>query len=230
MRKIALAFLLVMVVGVAQGATTIYDIQTGAVAENSLVTPCNVVVTAVTDNGVFVAEAPFGEYNGIWIYTGSTDPHGMVPGDEVCICGEYKEYYDLSEIDIVAAGLYGSMIKVGTQTIPTPSYVTAAELAADSEPWESCAVTIIDGMVVSEIGSYGEWTALALDGTPVAFDDYWYDASTVAVEDCYANATGIWFYGYGIFKLEAYVDGIEMSDCYVATEDVTFGAIKSMYR
>lgn len=229
MKRIALAFLILMVAGVAQG-TAIYDIQTGAVDENSLVTPCDVVVTAVTDNGIFVAEAPYTEYNGIWVYTGSDEPHGMVAGDVVCICGEYVEYYDLSEIDVVAAGLYGSVVKVGTQAIPAPSYVTAADLAADGEPWESCVVTIIDGMIVNEVHSYGEWSALALDGTEVRFDDFWFDAATVEVDQCYNNATGVWYYGYGNFKLEAFADGIELTDCYVSTQEVTFGNIKALYR
>ncbi len=229
MKKIALAFLLIMVAGVAQG-TAIYDIQTGAVDENTLVTPSDVVVTAVTDNGIFVAEAPYSEYNGIWVYTGSDEPHGMVAGDVVSICGEYVEYYDLSEIDIVAAGLYGSLVKVGTQDIPAPSYVLAADLAADGEPWESCVITITDGMLVEEILSYGEWTALATDGTPVMFDDYWFDAETVEVDHCYNNATGVLFYGYGNFKLEAFADGIELTDCLVATDVVTFDSMKSLYR
>lgn len=229
MKKIALALLLVLVAGAAQ-AVTIADIQMGLVEENSLVNPCDVVVTAVHYNGVFVAEAPYGEYNGIWVYMGSDDPIDLIAGDVVCICGEYKEYYDLSEIDVPAAGLYGSVLKVDTQEVPIPTSLTAAELAADPEPWESCAVTINDGMMVSEIGDYGEWTALAMDGTPVMFDDYWYDAETVMVDDCYNEATGIWFYGYGAFKLEAYADGIEVVDCYVATDEVSFGAVKALYR
>ncbi len=229
MKKIALAFLVILIAGVAQG-TAIYDIQTGAFPEGDLATPCEVVVTAVTDNGIFVAEAPYGEYNGIWVYTGSNEPHGMVAGDIVCICGEYKEFFDLSEIDIVAAGIYGSLIKVGTQTVPTPSNVTAADLAADSERWESCAITITDGMTVEEIHSYGEWTAAAQDGNPVRFDDFWYDASTVLLGDCYDSATGIYYYSYGDFKLEAFEDGIVVVDCSVSTEDVTFGAVKALYR
>ncbi len=229
MKKIALALLFVMVAGVAFGATAISDIQTGVIAENSLVTPCNVVVTAVTYNGVFVAEAPYGMYNGIWVYTGSTEPHGMVPGDVVCICGEYKEYYDLSEIDIVSAGLYGSLLKVGTQEIPAPSLVTAADLAADGEPWESCVVTIVDGMIVTELHDHGEWSADA-EGVPVRFDDFWYDAASVALDECYNSATGVWYYSYSNFKLEPFVDGISIVDCLVDVENVAFGAMKSMYR
>ena len=229
MKKIALAFMVILIAGVAQG-TTIYDIQTGAFPEGDLATPCDVVVTAVTDSGVFVAEAPYGEYNGIWVYTGSDEPHGMVAGDIVCICGEYKEYFDLSEIDIVAAGLYGSLVKVGTMEVPTPTLITAAELAADSEPWESCAVTITDGMTVDEVLDFGEWTAAALDGTPVRFDDYWYDSSTVMLGDCYNSATGIYFFSFGNFKLEAFEDGIDIVDCSVPTDDVTFDAVKALYR
>ena len=229
MKKIALAILVILAASAVQ-ASSIYDIQTGAFPEGNLSTPCNVVVTAVTDNGIFVAEEPYGEFNGIWVYTGNDEPHGMVPGDVVCICGEYKEYFDLSEIDIVSAGIYGSLIKVGTQAVPTPTPLTAAELAANSENWESCAVTVIDGMSVSELLSFGEWNATAEDGNVVRFDDIWYPSDTVVVGDCYDSATGIYFYSYGNFKLEAYEDGIDVVDCSVPTEEVTFDAVKALYR
>ncbi len=229
MKKIVLAVLVILIAGVAQG-TSIYDIQTGLIPEGDLVSPCDVVVTAVTDNGIFVAEAPYSEFNGIWVYTGSDEPHGMVAGDVVCICGEYTEYFDLSEIDVATAGLYGSLVKVGTQDVPTPSIVTAAALVADGEPWESCAVTIPDGMIVDELLDFGEWTVVALDGSPVRFGDQWYDPTTVMVDDCYDNATGIYFYSFGEFKLEAFEDGIAVIDCTVATENVSFSAVKALYR
>jgi hypothetical protein len=233
MKKIALACLFVLLAtgASAQDPTTIYDIQMGAVAEGSLVNPCEVVVTAVTYNGIWVAEAPYGAYNGIWVYMGSSDPIDLVPGDIVCVCGEYKEYYDLSEIDIPAAGLYGSVLKTGEMAVPMPSFVTAAELAADGEPWESCAITVTDGMEVTEAPStYGEWSATALDGSVVMFDDVFYDDSTVMLGDCYNSATVILTYSFGAFKLLAYADGIEVTDCGVDTEDATLSSIKALYR
>ena len=227
---------LLLVAGTAMGqvpSETIIGIQTGLVPENSLVTPCESVVTAVLYNGIFIAEAPYGAYNGIWVYTGSDPYHGFEVGDVVCVCGEYKEYYGLSEIDIVAAGIYGSVLKTGTMPVPAPSYVTATDLLDPvvAESWESCVVTIVDGMFVTDISlGYGEWMASALDGAPVQFDDFWYDFDTVGLDDCYNNATGIYYYSFSAFKLEPFVDGIELTDCAVDNEEVTFGAMKALYR
>lgn len=229
MKKIALAFLLVMVAAAAQ-ATTIYDIQAGNVAENTLVTPCDVVVTAVTYNGIWVAEAPYGAMNGIWVYMGSNDPIDFVPGDIVCICGEYKEYYDLSEIDIVSAGMYGSVVKTGSMDVPMPSYVTAAELAADSEPWESCVITVTDGMSITGLpNQFGEWQVTALDGNMLIFDDIFYDSSLVVLDECYNNATGVYHYTYGEFKLEVFEDLMPVV-CTVSTDAVAFDQVKALYR
>ena len=230
MKKIALVCLFVLV-ATSASAGVIHDIQTGLAAEGTLQTPCDVTVVAVAYNGIWIAEAPFGAFDGIWVYMGSDDPIDLIPGDIVCICAEYKEYYDLSELDVVSAGLYGSVLKTGTSTVPAPSYVTAAELAADGEPWESCAITIVDGMeVTGEASSYGEWYATALDGNEIMFDDIFYDASTVAMGDCYNNATGILHYNYSNFKLEAFADGIELTDCSVDTDEATMSAVKALYR
>jgi hypothetical protein len=230
MKKIVLATLLILVAASAN-AGVIHDIQTGLVDTGTLVTPCDAVVVAVAYNGIWVAEAPYGAFDGIWVYMGSSDPIDFVAGDVVCICGEYKEYYDLSEIDIVAAGLYGSVVRTGSATVPMPSYVTAAELAADSEPWESCAITVVDGMeVTTEPSSYGEWFATAQDGNEVMFDDIFYDDTTVVLGQCYDNATGILNFNFGAFKLEAYADGIAVVDCTVDTEDKTLSSVKALYR
>jgi len=230
MKKIALACLFIIVAASAY-AGTIHDIQTGLVDTGTLQTPCDVTVVAVTTNGVWVAEAPFGAFDGIWVYMGSDDPITLVPGDIVTICAEYKEYYGLSELDVVSAGLYGSVLKTGTGTVPVPSFVTAAEIAADGEPWESCAITVVDGMEVTDPDlGFGEWEATAIDGTVVRFDDIFYDQTTVALGDCYNNATGILHYSYSNFKLEAYVDGIALTDCEVDTEDATLSSVKALYR
>jgi hypothetical protein len=230
MKKIALACLF-LIVAAGANAGVIHDIQTGLVDTGTLQTPFGVVV-AVYTNGIWIAEEPYGAYDGIWVYMGSADPITVVPGDYVAVCGEYKEYYDLSEIDVVAAGLYGSVLNMNTpMAVPTPSFVSAADLAADPEPWESCAITITNGMSVTTApSSYGEWYATTLDGHEIMFDDFWYDDTTVAVGDCYNNATGIWHFAYGAFRLEAYADGISLVDCNVDTETSTLSSLKALYR
>ena len=231
MKTVVIAILLLIAAtgAFAQG-TSIYDIQTGAVAEGTLVTPRG-VVTGVTANGFFVAEAPYDAWRGIWVYSPG---HTMVAGDDVQLCGVYAEYYGLSEVDIVAAGLYGSVLKMGTLPVPAPNVVNAADIwngGADAEAWESCMILVQDGMEVTVAPSaYGEWYATALDGTEVMFDDFWYDTSLVALMQCYNNATGILNFTFSDFKLEAFADGIPIVNCTVPTDRVTFGGLKALYR
>lgn len=234
MKSIVMAMLLLLLASAAFGqATPIYDIQTGVHAEGSLLTPRG-VVTGVMPHGFFVAEAPYDAYRGLWVYTGETPPHGMVPGDEVQLCGVYEEYYGLTELNIPAAGWYGSVLKVGTLPVPEPNIVSAADIYVDpvlAEPWESCIITIKDGMQVTVLpDQYGEWYAEALNGTTVMFDDYWYDTGQVQIMQCYDNATGILNYSFGNFKLEAFADGIPIVNCTVPGESVSFGALKALYR
>ncbi|MFN2371060.1 MAG: hypothetical protein ABR506_07895 [Candidatus Krumholzibacteriia bacterium] len=222
--------LLVVATGAFAQGSSIYDIQTGLIAEGTLVTPRG-VVTGVTANGFFVAEAPYDAWRGIWVYSPG---HTSVPGDDVQLCGLYVEYYGLSEIDIVAAGLYGSVLKMGTLPVPAPNVVNAADVwngGADAESWESCMITVQDGMEVTALpNTYGEWFATALDGTEVMFDDYWYDESQVQLLQCYNNATGILNFSFGDFKLEAFADGIPIVDCAVPADAVTFSQLKALYR
>ncbi|MBE0567164.1 MAG: hypothetical protein IH621_14485 [Krumholzibacteria bacterium] len=222
--------LLVVATGAFAQGSSIYDIQTGLIAEGTLVTPRG-VVTGVTANGFFVAEAPYDAWRGIWVYAPA---HGMVPGDDVQLCGLYAEYFGLSEIDIVAAGLYGSVLKMGTLPVPAPNVVNAADIwngGADAESWESCMITVQDGMEVTALpNTYGEWFATALDGTEVMFDDYWYDDTQVQLLQCYNNATGILNFSFGNFKLEAFADGIPIVDCAVPAAPVTFSELKALYR
>lgn len=233
MKSFVMVTLMLLVASVAFGqATPIYDIQTGVYSEGSLVTPRG-VVTGVYGDGFFAAEAPYTEYRGIWVYSPG---HTMVPGDEVQICGLYTEYYGLSEIDVPAADIYGYLLKVGDLPIPEPNIVTAADIFVDedlAEPWESCMITIRDGMIVAtepDGGSHYEWFADALNGTPVMFDNFWYDTGLVALGQCYDNATGILNYSFGDFKLAPFADGIPVVDCAVPAEDMSFSTLKALYR
>lgn len=222
--------LLIIATGALAQGSSIYDIQNGLIAEGTLVTPRG-VVTGVTGNGFFVAEAPYDAWRGIWVYSPG---HTMMPGDDVQLCGVYAEYFGLSEVDIVAAGLYGSVLKMGVLPVPAPNVVSAADIWAggpDAEAWESCMVLVQDGMEVTTApNSFGEWFATALDGTEVMFDDFWYDDTQVALMQCYNNATGILTYSFSNFKLEAFADGIPIVDCTVPTEAVTFSDLKALYR
>jgi hypothetical protein len=234
MKKFALAVLLtsILTAGIAHACgMSIHDLQVNSPAEiGNLVTPCDAVVTAVRYNGFFCSQAPHGAWDGIWVYTGVAPT--VVEGDMVSICGEFKEYFDFTEIDVDAAGLYGYVLVTGSAPVPAPNYLSAAALMADPEPWESVMVTIVDGMEVPvgfDLG-FGEWTVVALDGTSLIFDDYWYDATQVMEGQCYNNATGIMVYSFGAFKLEPFVDGIEIVNCAVGVEQMSLGSVKALFR
>jgi len=222
MKRIAIALLIVLMAASAQAAT-IFDIQNGVFAEGDLVDLSGVVVTAVRSGGVYVAEAPYGPYNGIWCY----GQEGFVVGDVLDIVGgEYTEYYDLSEVLTADA----TVTLVGSGTVVEPYVVDAATLFGDPEPYESCLVKVSDGMMVSSIGDYGMWFADANDGTVVTFDDYFFDDTTVLVGDCYNSVVGIMDYSYSEWKLHPLEDGVELVDCTVATEAVNLESIKALYR
>ncbi len=229
MKRLAIVFALLLVTLGAQSvfavaAPTIFDIQNGVYAEGDTLTIENVTVVAVRYNGIWVAEAPYGAYNGIWVYMGSTT---NMPGDIVDVTGVYAEYYGLSELSSATVTVTGS------GPVPTPTVISAASLLADPEPWESCAITISDGMNVietSDVLGHGYWTCQMLDGSVVNFDDYFYDDTTVLLGQCYNNATGIWEYTWSQFRMEPYVDGYPLVDCVVDNEASSFGSVKSLFR
>jgi len=226
MKRIAIALLLVIIATAAQ-AVTIEDLQTGVVMPDSLASVSGVVVVAIntsSSNGYWIAEAPFGAYNGIYAYGPNAD---LLLGDVLDIVdGQYIEYYDLSELKT-----FDAIVTVtGTMAVPTPLTITAAALYADVEPYEGCVITITDGMTVTEILSYGQWMASTLDGMPIMFDDYMFDAATVMVGDCYNNVTGVVDFSYGEYKIHPLADGVALTDCTVATEELSFEGIKALYR
>ena len=226
MKRIAIVLLLTIIAASAVQATTIEDMQTGAVVVDDLASVSGVVVVAISDNsnGFWIAEAPYGAYNGIYAYGPNAD---VAVGDVLDIVdGQYTEYYDLSELKT-----FDAIITVtGTMTVPTPFMITAADLYADVEAFEGCAVTLVDGMTVTEILDFGMWSALTLNGETVLFDDYMFDETTVEVGQCYNSVKGIIDYSYSEYKLHPLADGVELTDCTVATDAVSFDSMKSLFR
>ncbi len=229
MRKLVIALVLLCTSSAFAGA--IYDLQFGGTyALNDEVTVEDAVVTGVRYNGVFINEQVNGPYTGVWVYTGVAP--GVAVGDLVDVKGLYKEYFDLTEIDVSAdlTGYLtfdsihlGSLVAVG---------MSIAALNADPEPWECGFIQITSGMMVTQILTYGEWEVESADapGQFLVMDDYWYDELTVTVGDCYLCAVGVLMYNFGIYKLEPFFENICLVDCSVGNEDMTFGQVKSLYR
>jgi hypothetical protein len=231
MKKLATVLMLTLIAAAAQ-AGVIADIQQGVYAEGDLVTVTDAIVTADGGNGVFITETPVGPYSGIWVYTDSD--HGLMAGDVVTVTGQYIEYYDLSEISVPDAGEDGAITVTDQTEVPAPYDLTAAEYLADQEAFESVMICITDGMQVTEApNQYGEWVAAEWNdpSLEIVFDDLLgYDDTTVEVGQCYNWACGVVYYSFGQFKLEAFVDGIEVVECTVPVEGNSLTELKGLFR
>lgn len=210
--------------------TTCFELNTGVVPVGTMVDILGgtVVVTSVRYNGFSCTDLVAGPYTAIWVYTGG-DPAVQIDDVVEILGGEYKEYYDLSEIDMTTFG--GTWMVVGTTPAPCITK-TAAELLADPEPWESHVITVCDGMtVISAPNSYGEWTAESYDsGAVLLHDDYFYDESQLAVGDCYMGEIGLWTYSFGTWRINPLAYGICIVDCTIPNETMSLGQVKSLYR
>jgi len=174
---------------------TIYDLQTGAVADGDPVTVVGWVMHDAVDNGFHVADSA-GAYNGIWVYTNNAT---MLEGDEVLLQGSYMEYYDLSEISVAAPSTDITLLDTGA-TIPAATSVTTADLAdsAVAETYEGVLVTV-SGVTVedSDLG-YNEWSI----DDDVVIDDYIFlYEGDLAEGGTFTSITGLLYYSYGAYKL-----------------------------
>ncbi len=210
-------------------AGTIVDVQTGTYLEGDRVTINGAVVTAVTDSGIFISEPVPGPNTGIWVYTGTG--HGLTPYLSVDITGFYEEYYGASEINVAADSL-GAVVNNGSGPSLSAYPVTVAQLNADPEAFESCFVIVTDGLYVTELGSYGEWTMESLDdpGELLIMDDFWEDPARFELGTCASSAIGIYWYSFGAFKLEPFAHGVCICDCAVDNEVSTFSQVKKSFR
>jgi hypothetical protein len=229
MKNLVTVLAIVLIAAVAN-AGVISDLQQGAFAEGDLIQVSNAVVTGAAFNGVFISELPVGPYSGVWVYLDSD--HGILDGDVVNVIGVYEEYFGLTEINVPAAAENGLIEVVGQQAVPAPVSLTMAELLIDPEIYESVPVCLTDGMSVLEApNDFGEWLVGSLESADeLLFNDYFYDDTTVELGQCYNSACGVLNYSFGAFKLEAYADGIDVTDCTVPVEGSSLTSIKGLFR
>ncbi|MGB0641295.1 MAG: hypothetical protein ACPGTU_18325, partial [Myxococcota bacterium] len=150
---------------------TIYDIQTGTVAEGSYVRISGAVVTSVSGSG-FNAQDPDlvsdPAYSGIYVYT-SSDP-GVARGDVVDVEGEVGEYYDWTQLQgdtvtVVTSAGTGDCDEEGSDPVISPTLLTVEE--AVSEAYEGVLVTLVDAVVTD--AAYD----CSVDGSSCADEDLW---------------------------------------------------------
>lgn len=230
MKRIAIVLAMVLLASAAS-AQTIYDMRTDAVPEGTPVQVANLIVTGFYYNGVFVSEAPYGEYNSIWVYMGSGAAAYPAQGDVIQVQGEFKVYNGLYEIDVTAGQWAGQ----GTAPLPAPIVVPASVLAdpATAAPYMCCLITVPDMIYSTTDGGYGEWYAADGAGNEFLMDNFWADQPVDELGEflpdaCFLSATGCLNYSYGNFKLAPFVDGLPA--CPVSAEESSFGSVKSLFR
>jgi hypothetical protein len=225
MKQLVIASLLALALAPVAQAGVINDIRTGVIPEGSVVLVEGAVVTAVQNSSFTMTELPAGPYTAIWVYVGAAP--AVAIGDVVDVKGLTRDFYGRAEINLLYPDDSRASI-MGTSPVPDIQ-LTTTRLQSDPEAWESHVVTITDGLTVQELLPAGMWRASSVEtGRDVIFDDYFYDYATVDLGDCYNNAYGMyqWFGGLWIFKVFTTAD----TDCTVANQSLSFGAVKALYR
>ncbi len=186
------------------GGTTIYQIQQGEVGEGMIVSVSGVVVTSpvnVEDGLAFVEEPAGGQYSGISLYMWDEVVMAtpLSPGDVVNIVGEYAEFFGMSQIVVKNAG---DIEVVGTDAIPGPDLVSAAEVArgnVDAEPWEGVRVQIDDAVIAEPNDGFGQYL---LDGDALVGNAFIADLPPVQVGGSFAAVIGPLHFSFDEFKLQ----------------------------
>ena len=172
---------------------TIYDIQTGAIAEGETVTIENTVVTSMLtgdEEGFFIQDEGGGEWTGIYVFVGQAGG-GIAPliGDKLTITGSVSEFYDSTQLVISSAE---NLVVTGDAT-PVATTVSSVD---DWEAYEGCLISLEDQTVSSDVNSYGEADlsfGIPMDNTFFNFETC-FDAS-------YSSITGIVTYSFEEFKI-----------------------------
>ncbi|MFO7567328.1 MAG: hypothetical protein R6X02_32085 [Enhygromyxa sp.] len=190
--------------GDGDGGATIYAIQQGEFGEGMIVTVEGVIVTSpvnAEDGLVFVQEPESGQFSGISLYMWSevVSSTPLKPGDVVNVTGEYAEFYGMSQLVVKEPG---DITVVGTDTVPGPDVVTAAEVARDNtaaEPWEGVRVQVVDAVIAEPNDGFGQYLLVgdALVGN--AFVD---PLPQVQVGGTFSSVTGPLHYSYEEFKIQ----------------------------
>ena len=235
MKKVLVIAIIALAVSTAYADDTIYDIQNGTIPEGTRVNVEIVVVTSApyefTSSGAycFVEEPSQGAFSGVQVYWGTAQAAiygGLVRGDMVDIVGVVAEYYDMTEIDISAAG--DTLTVCGTCDPLEPEVVPLDQMMG--EEWESVLVKTNCCVCTNPDLGYGEWEIQDAFGFGKC-DDKSQVLTYVPAYGDWRIISGIVWYAYGAFNLSPRDD----ADIFdpggpTANESTTWGGIKMLYR
>ena len=193
------------------GVYNVYDLQDPSCPDHPVLEQDEVlevevkglVTTAVFGDQFFAQEPTGGPYGGIAVYAlGSkgTPFQDLVPGDIVTVTGNYKEFFDSTQITASKVG------KTGSTAAPTPDLVPDPALVATGGPWaepyEGCLIAVDGAKIVHtqpdcpyDFGEFVVFGGLRVDD--MALLDY-----TPHLGDELGMLTGVLNYTWGNHKLE----------------------------
>ncbi|MCA9571426.1 MAG: hypothetical protein KC656_26485 [Myxococcales bacterium] len=183
----------------ADADSPIEAMQTGQVALDTTVTLEGVLVTGGRAFGGYVQEDGGGPDRGIWVYWGSNGVLAPV-GSRVDVEGTLEEYVDATSSDSITQinlSVAGSLTELGTTGTVTATPITAADLLADPEQWESVLVRVTGpGLVVDD--------PFGIDGIEltagIVLSD-WLTPVSASSGQSWTAITGIWDYRQDGYRL-----------------------------
>ena len=187
---------------------TIYDIQQEKIALDTVVTVKGVIVTSPVKlkdlkGTVFIEEPAGGEYSGIavYMYDEVTAAFDAPPGSVVNVTGTVSDFFGNSQLIVMAPG---DIEVVGTDVIPAPAIVEAADIAtggAKAENYEGVLVQIQDALVTVPGVDIGQFE---VEGGARVSDYFLFDlgmSPKPVMGDVYPSITGPLLFSFDQFQI-----------------------------
>jgi hypothetical protein len=186
-------------------ARTIYEIQSGAIADGARTTVTG-VVTGVASTGFFI-QVPEGgpgytgpANSGVFAFTSSAP--SVTVGQLVSVSGTVDEFFDLTELTSVSVSVLGSA------AIPAPAVLDMATLiggATTLERYEGVLVTVMNVTVTNAAPPSGPGDMAPINEFEITggvrVDDQIFRIAAPAMGATYSSITGVFTYRNNAYKI-----------------------------
>jgi hypothetical protein len=157
---------------------------------------CLIATTPVHDmtetlEGFYAADVGGGPYSGIKVVMDKGTAPEVAIGDVVSMVGDLKEYYCLSEFDVLDVQVFAN------NGAPVATVVTPEEFNADPEKFEGVLVEF-KNVAVLEHDTYG---GFKIEGNIIVDDAVFSDMPLVDPGCTYDSLVGVVDFGYGKYKV-----------------------------
>ncbi len=140
--------------------------------------------------------------SGTYVYLGANWElsWGLVNrGDAVEVTGEYREFFDLTEINVIDSPS-GDVFITGVGVSPAAAVLTLADLALNPESWEGVLVEITSPMVSGLPDAFGAW--VVSDGiNNLVVDDDMYAPGSLTLGQTFTSIRGPLTYAFSEYRL-----------------------------